>query len=472
MLIFPKLKIFFPTFLLLFSYSLTYGQLKLPEWEAGFSPVGGLGDQTPFWIISNREGRFLPEKNSASMEIAFVAERDTGKVVDYDYGLELYGRAGSSNDVWLHQGYAGVTFYDFLRLRAGMQSETAHIAEPAVSSGSIMWSGNARPMPKVEIATPGFVDVPYTDGLVEIRGLISHGWFEEGRYASDVWLHHKNAHMRVGGSFPVNVYYGLDHYAKWGGSSPRQEEPYPSDLEAFSRVFFISSAPADDPGSPEGWEINKIGDHLGSRTQGIDLNLDNLSAGIYLQDIMEDGSGWRRQNFPDGLWGAWVRFDEEKKPVQSIVYEYLHTTHQSGEYHDIDGDTLGGRDNYFNHGHYQSGWTYHEYTIGTPLITSPLLNDPASHRIRNNRVRAHHVGVKGYITQNIAYRNFFTYSRNYGTYSRPYEPRRDQFSWMLELSTPLDFFDLEANVTFAADIGDMYGNNFGMLFKLIKRGGF
>ena len=128
-----------------------------------------------------------------------------------------------------------------------MWHETVGSILPEISSGSIIWSGNARPMPKVEIGIPEYATLPFTWDLVEIKGLISHGWFEDGRYASNVWLHHKNAYVRIGGSLPVSLYYGLNHYAMWGGSSPRHEEPYPADFESFLRVFFIRSA---SPGHP------------------------------------------------------------------------------------------------------------------------------------------------------------------------------------------------------------------------------
>ena len=111
------------------------------------------------------------------------------------------------------------------------------------------------------------------------------------------------------------------------------------------------------------------------------------------------------------------------------------------------------------------------YTIGTPMITSPILNDPPADRISNNRVIAHHIGFEGHVTRNISYRNFFTFSRNFGTYDYPFRERRDQFSWMIELSGPLRVFDLDAGVTLAADYGDMYGNNIGIVFSLRKSGG-
>ncbi len=465
-----KKTVFFSLYamLLLFPSSLS-AQFKLPEWEAGVTTLGGFGGQAPFWIISNNSGKYYTDRNAGAMEISLHSQKDTSRLFDYNYGIELYGRAGSNEDVWIHQGYAGVTYNNLIRLRAGMWEEVVGSKLPDISSGSIIWSGNARPMPKVEIGIPDYVEIPYTRGFAEIKGVLSHGWFEEGRYASNVWLHHKNIYIRIGGGFPLNFYYGINHYNQWAGSSPRQEEPYPDDFDAFLRVFFNRRANPDHPGSPEGWVINKIGNDVGSRNVGVDYNNENYSAGIYLQDVFEDGSGMRRQNFPDGLWGIWLSFKEEKRLLQAVTYEFLHTTHQSGPEHCME-EGLVGNDNYFNHSHYRSGWTYYGYTIGTPLITSTFFNENAEFGTENNRVIAHHLGLRGYLGGEVLYRTLLTLSRNLGTHSRPYDERRDQLSWMLELSRPVNFLNMTAGITLAADRGDMYGDNLAVMLSLKRRG--
>lgn len=465
-----------------------YGQEKTPSYEFGLSSVISEGNQAPFWLVSNRQGKYLPEKYASSMAFGIFAEPDTGMVFDYGYGLDFYGRIGGDNidgmlsqafggngTYWLHQAYAQLLFFDFIQFRGGMWEEVVGSKEPRLSTGSTIWSGNARPMPKVEISSNGYLPVPYTRGYVEIKGLLSHGWFEEGRFASDVWLHHKNAYMRIGGSLPVNFYYGFNHYAQWGGSSPRQEEPYPSDFNAYLRIFFNMSGDPEEEGIPDGWALNREGNSLGARNIGIDINLDNISAGVYQQDIFEDGSGMRRKNFPDGLWGAWIRFSEEKKLLQAAVYEYLQTTDQSGPVHILFGP--GGNDNYFNHSHYRSGWTYHKYTIGTPFITSPVFfSDSVSFSqdyLINTRVRAHHLGVEGFITERLKYRSLLTYSKNYGTHSYPfYEDKSpiNQFSFLLEFIHPVNLFDMDMGVTLAGDIGEMYGDNYGMFITLRRSG--
>jgi hypothetical protein len=138
----------FATILLFLPSYAVKAQVKLPEWEIGMTSTGGFGKQAPFWIISNRQGKFLPEKFAGAMELGFFAESDTGRIIDYDYGLELYGKQGGSGNLWLHQAYAGITFYNTVRIRAGMQEEIVGSSQPSLSTGSIIWSGNARPMPK------------------------------------------------------------------------------------------------------------------------------------------------------------------------------------------------------------------------------------------------------------------------------------------------------------------------------------
>jgi len=439
-------------------------QVKTPSWEGSMTVVAGDGQMTPFWLLSNRQGKVLPKDNAASLSLGAFAEPDSGKVLDYHYGAEVFGRQGPSGEMWLHQLYAAITYKDIIELRGGLWEEIVGSREPTLSTGSIIWSGNARPMPKVQIGTPGYINVPFTRGYAEGSLLVSHGWFTDDRFASDVWLHHKNAYLRLGGDLPVNVHYGFNHYAQWGGSSPLQELPYPSDFRTFLRVFANRSGNPETEGTPDGWVINKYGNSLGSRNYGIDVGLNTLETGLYHQDVFEDGSGMRRQNFPDGLWGGYIRFTDRQRPVQAMVYEFLHTKDQSGPTHDDEqGNVIGGNDNYFNHGHYQSGWSFHGFTIGTPLITSPILNEPESHRFTNNRVTAHHVGIKGHITQRLSYRTLVTYSRNYGRHSVPFKEPLDQISMMLEVSHPLPWHGLHVSITVAGDAGRMYGDNAGAM---------
>ena len=448
------------------------GEVKLPTWEVGVSSVVSSGSRSPFWLVSNRHGKILPDRYAGIMEIGISGGQITGRNIEFSYGMELLGRVGESSDFWLHQAYGKLKLFDYVQMRFGLWEETLVVPEPSLSSGSIIWSGNARPMPKIEIGTPGFIAVPFTKGYAEISGLISHGWFENERFVKDLWLHHKNLHFRLGGSLPLNITYGINHFAQWGGQSPWLTEPFPTDFKNFMRIFRIQAGDPLHPGTPVSESLNRLGNHIGSRNYGLELKLGETLSKIYYQDLFEDNSGRRRRNFPDGLWGLKISVGDNFKPLTSVVYEFLHTESQSGPSHDVDGITVGGNDNYFNHGFYRSGWTHHRYTIGTPLITSPILNETFSYEIMNNRVIAHHIGFEGSISSNLKYRNLITYSRNFGTYHHPFSMSREQFSWMVDLTHTLGIFGLEAGAAFALDLGEMNGNNFGLLLSLRKSGSF
>jgi len=211
---------------------------------------------------------------------------------------------------------------------------------------------------------------------------------------------------------------------------------------------------------------------LGSRVLGIDVKLKNYLTGLYYQTIFEDGSGRSEIFNPDGLWGFYLRSKDKDRTVTNVLYEFLHTTYQSGPVHDITGPViLKGNDNYFDNFIYRSGWSYYKYTIGTPMITSPVYNTDSSYMIENNRVIAHHVGIEGNLTEKIRYKTMFTYSINMGRYSKPYDNNRNQASALANISFPVNMkVPFRVSATLAADKGTMYGDNIGIFLSLIKTG--
>ena len=140
--------------------------------------------------------------------------------------------------------------------------------------------------------------------------------------------------------------------------------------------------------------------------------------------------------------------------------------------HRIDGEIVGGNDNYFNHTIYNSGWAYHNFIIGTPLITSPIIDHLSSGQILiNNKVVAHHLGMKGWIEEQLQYKAMFTYSMNYGRNGRSFIPVKQEYSFLSEFHYQLPKQpSLRVNLRLAADFGNMYGKNVGMLLGVVYRG--
>jgi len=347
-----------------------------------------------------------------------------------------------------------------------------------LSSGSLHWSRNTRPMPKLLLSTNGYVDVPFTQGYAQFSGLLSHGWFGDDGYVKDAYLHHKNVYVNAGGKLPVNISMGLQHYAVWGGVSPDPAiGALPSDFDAFTRVFFSKKGEDSIPGVPLNESLNKIGNHLGSWHYGVDIKLDKYLIGIYYQTIFEDYSGFSKFIMKDGLWGLSLKTKDAKKLISAFTYEFVHTSYQSGPPEAIHTAKSKGNDNFFNNGIYKSGWTYNHFTIGTPLISSPALLDDGTiyttNYISNNRVVAHHFGLQGEINNLLTYRMMLTLSDNYGLYNYtiPDPESRPVQSVFLEIRKPVQKFrGLDLLLKVAADRGDLYGNNGGVFFALRKSG--
>lgn len=452
---------------LMFNVFLLQAQISFPNIGLYGGGSAGIGDTKPFWNVSNQYGKYSLSPIDAMAGVKIEAIDTSGSFISLDYGFEGYLPATHGATFRIHEGYLAINT-PLLTFRAGRREEVIGNQDTLLSTGGTVWSSNAMPMPKLVIATPGYVDVPFTKGYVEVNGSLAHGWFEEDRYVKNVYLHQKHAHIRFGGDFFLNFSLGLIHFAQWGGVSPNPRfEDLPADWDAYKRVFFVQQG---DPGTVDTAEvINKLGNHLGARNYRIDYNHDRFTASFYFQTIFEDNSGLSKLFYEDGIKGLTFKMRDKQKIVNQVVLEYMQTTYQSGPVHDIFSDSikLKGNDNYFNHAIYNSGWSYLNMTLGTPLITSPIFNDDSKRGIINNRVMAFHIGIGGKV-ESLNYSTFFTYYINRGTFKHPFPSHKNQFSWYFETTIPEVWLGIDLKIMLAADIGQMYGNNLGVNFLLSK----
>lgn len=460
------------------SHSVLGQSIKTPHYETEIQTQLGLGSQTPYWMITNQYGKYSTQRNGLLGTAKLWHELPPSKKVSFAYGLEFHHRLDGQHKTRLHQAYLTTDLFQYIRIKAGMQEETIGIIPADLSTGSILWSANARPMPKFEISTPGFVAIPFSKGLLETHISLAHGWFEKDRYIQRPYLHQKFYYFRLGGHFPLNITYGLNHMALWGGKHPILGD-LPVDLDSFRRVFFAKEGDSRREDTPDSWKEHRFGNHIGSRNYAIELQIPSGKFLLYMHDLFEDNSGRRRRNFPDGLWGFSWSAPYTQRWIQQVVYEFVYTLNQSGPVHEIGDSIVGGADNYFNHNIYQSGWTYHKMTIGTPLITSSIFNKPAespqSHFLWNNRLRAHHLGISGFWLKNYTYKLLLTYSYNQGLYPYlqfqiPEDQRggnaKKQFSALIELKSPKIYDNYQIIGRWGFDQGALYGNNMGIMLGI------
>ncbi len=431
--------------------------------------TGGTGTSAPFLSTANQYDRYSISPNALAIWGTLHKEAKNQNKFDYGFGLEIDGNV-SKTETRLFPGelYAQGKVY-FVNVYAGYKRQVFGNQDEELSSGGMLWSQNSRPMPKLSIESNNYIAIPYTKGFVEIKGGISHGWFENQKDLKGLLLHHKYAYIRLGGSFPVNLSYGIQHVAQWGGQSSVYGS-MPANLNNYLRIFMGSSG-----SSSANWsdQENALGNHIISQNLGLDLKLKSVVASFYWQSIAEDSPVKKfitnTPTIEDGLWGMSVKL-RKFNLLNHFVFEYLSTTDQNGPWHDLDGVIYGGQDGYYGNSLIPNGWSYKRMTIGNPWLTSPKYNKDGSTTIINNTVRLYYFSGKGSI-KTVNYRLTLAYSENFGHTAPIYTSYKRQLSWQLETSTAAKFIkNTQISLGISGDRGSMYGNNLALLLGVSYSG--
>ncbi|NJM14720.1 MAG: capsule assembly Wzi family protein [Bacteroidales bacterium] len=114
---------------------------------------------TPALLASQQYGR-LPVNGKGFFSGLTCKNFDRGKKISLNYALEIYANYHKSSTINMQQGYAELRYKRF-KLWGGMREESFGVHDTVLSTGSILWSGNARPVPKFTIETENFVKMPF-----------------------------------------------------------------------------------------------------------------------------------------------------------------------------------------------------------------------------------------------------------------------------------------------------------------------
>jgi len=436
------------------------------------SGLTSTGEYAPFWMHNRNYGKVSSAPHSASLMLG-VSKDFNHRNKWFDYGFKASGLFRADNDtaqIYLHELYAKARVLVF-DMAAGWREEHLGTQDETLSGGGLLFSQNARPMPKITVGIEHFTPVPFTAGYLEIKGALSHGWFTDDIGMQNALLHHKYVYAKIGGNLPVHLQYGLEHVAQWGGKSLNPAvSDQPSGFKDYVSIFLGRSGDNDATLSDQ---INALGNHIISQSVRADADVSGFRIGAYWQIVLEDSPIrliGKTMNTPDGLWGLSVR-NEHFPVIQGVLYEYLNTTDQSGPFHDKDGIVYGGNDGYFLNGSYPSGWSYFSRTIGAPFISSPLYNANGALSTQNNRVQVHHFGIEGAI-YDYQYRLLASFSKNYG-YNTIYLSEaimKRNTSLLFEVYKQFSKLrDIELGCKVGADRGKLFGNSLGIEFSVRKR---
>lgn len=435
------------------------------EFVTAISEEGAL----PFWLHSSRWGIIDRRSGNGFIRLAPRVELGSLGSVRLKAGSELVGRWSGQSSIFLNEGYLQADWKIF-RMVAGRKKEHIGITDSTLTSGSMIQSGNASPIPKIRIYTPDFVDIPGTYNWLSFKGYFAHGWMENGRYIENPWLHQKYFYLKVlPDEYSLQLYGGIVQSTLWAGIHPEYGK-LPNNIDDFWKILTVQSTDAND--AEPGADVEALGSTVGIYDFGISYDYMGFSGLIHRQFYLETGAGAKFRNLWDGLWGVVISWNKKFQYINNFSWSHLYTKRQSSQLHR--GDPSYGADSYYSNMNYRSGWTYHGRTIGNPLMFADGINPG----VDNNIVIAHQVGLGGIIGL-VNYNFTGTYSRNYGANSicatencssrtSNFTDRKDQYSFLLQTSMDIKE-DLSLNVDLAYDKGDLYPEQIGAMIGLMYR---
>lgn len=445
--------------------------------------------ETPFWMVSNQQG-VVPLKSGNGYGRAGVFHHQVfNNGFSWGGGIDMVVAAPRNKNVFLQQVFLQGR-YKSIQLTVGSREANVSLWNQRLSSGDLIHSVNARPIPEVNISMPDFTVVPLTAGWLQLKGDFALGRSFDSdylkdfvktssSYIEDVLWHHKSLYFRIENQeqgFPLSFAFGLQHWAQWGGTSTNEKlanRKQPQSLKDFVRIVVGKEGGSDSSSSSQ---INALGNHYGSYDFKVSFIQEAYRVHGYYQHYFEDKSGTVFSNKTDGLWGLEVAFSDFPY-LRGVVFEHMTTMNQSGTMHFIDfdrdkypGARGGGGDNYYNNGEYRTGVSYFNRALGSPLLPSPEYNDGQLGFMRN-RAKSWHFAAEGQFSDRLAYLLKFTVMHNYGTMSKPLLARQSGTSTMLDVSynhPALKGWEFGGAVAF--DIGDIFRNQLGFSFSIRKEG--
>lgn len=439
------------------------------------------GDFAPFWITNNNNGISSKKTNNGYIRSALTLENSLFKnKLNVSLGTDVIVAHNLQSDFYFHQLYADFK-YRSLGLSIGAKERNSLFKNKKLSSGGLALSNNFRPLPQIEFGIPQFTDVPFSKGYLQLIGGLSFGKFldndykkrygKDGNYGLDVLYHKKYAFIKFENNPRWNFILGTELNTQWGGSLYTKgtwRMKSPTNFKNFLKILIPGGGDSKATASDQ---ANILGNVNGSFHFIFNYSAINSHIKAYYEHFFEDKSGIRFQNIPDGLYGIEINLNKQQI-VSTLLFEYLYTRNQSGPGRNSDGSVrMRGNDNYFNHGEYGS-MTYYGYVLGNPFLISPIYNgNNKSITILNNKIIAYHLGISGFISNEIQHRILLSYSRSYGNIHIKNRPPYTQFSSLAEvIYQPLKLQDWTFTGAIAYDNAKhMVGKNFGGHLKIAKK---
>ncbi len=446
--------------------------------EVGAKVLVSDSKQTPFWMRSLQYGSVPMENPGLGMGVRMYRNYQEGKKYDWKYGVEVNAWGGQQNDMFLTEAFISGRRGNW-ELWAGRKKEIYGLGDTTLTSGFYAWSGNALPIPKIQLGTPGYINL--FNQWIGLNMTYSHGWFDNQGPLEGVYLHQKSLYGRIGRpDARINLFGGLNHQVQWVGrrkvavTTPRGINVYPAGWNTYFYVVTVlknRNWVALDPNTSADDTENQFGNHLGS----IDLAAQYRTSWghilAYKQTAYEQGAVFNLTPADDGLTGLSVRIDGHHF-IEGFVLEHLYTGNQglyqswiAKLFNTVDTHN-GERIEYMYNGARSTGWWYKDDEMGTPLIMRDSKTHLGGTKFTYNAVNALYVGIRGHLNEQMDWA--FRASRSFATHLRPSRisaPTYEQQSYSLRVNHDGNTF-IKYGFEMAYDRGDLLIGSLGLLVSM------
>ncbi|MDE6301322.1 MAG: capsule assembly Wzi family protein [Muribaculaceae bacterium] len=476
------------------------------NYEVSALGSGASGAFAPYFIGSMNGSRIV-RKGHALMDAGVSVDLDRSKRFSWAAGAEIITGYSTANDydrwdgawssnvnrpsaVWIQQLYGQIKFRG-VQLTVGQRDAVSAILPQELTSGDLTRSGNARGVPGASVGFIDFQDIPFTNGWVQIDGVVDYGMFTDtdfrakqfnyytGLLTGNTYYTYKRCYFRTKPTVPFSVTLGMQTAGQFGGWTEyyRLGTMYRDDRRGF-RVADVFKMFFPIEGNGNGfYEGNSLGS-WDFKARYLLKNGDALT--FAFQWPWEDGSGIGHRNGWDGLYGLYYQ-SSNKGLISGAAVEWVDFRNQSGPIHLEPGDFPGtdlnvhttGGDNNYNNDTYAS-YTNYGMAIATPILVAPVYNLNGCSYFLHNCARGLHMALTGYIIPSLGYTLKYSWQQAWGMGRKPSPYCMIDNSILADvrwdMSALAPGWRLGAQV--AVDAGRLRGDNFGAMVSISYSGSF
>lgn len=486
---FKQLKLSILILVLVLACNENFGQNKVLK-NTRISTTTGIivssNGSTPI-LLRNLQYGTIPYKSqivffSGSVKKDYDSLYTIGKKLNkfgFGYEIEPHINVGKVNQFLLPQAYIKAR-YGAVEFYVGRKKEIQGLVDTTGTMGSYIWSGNALPLPKLDISIPKFRSIT-KNGLIAVKGNYAHGWFGDGDSVKNFFLHQKSFYGRLGKpNWKIKIIAGFNHQVQWGGrpAVPYKDKisnnlvttfgnDFPTYIKAVTGIAVNRNQDGINSGINSNDALNRVGNHLGTVDIGAEISTSFAEINVYRQSIYEDGSLFYLSNISDGLSGISIKL-RNNKIFQKFTFEYLDTRNQGGGVYLNEPPELRGVDNYFGNSIYKDSWIYKGYILGSPLFRlmkeqgfSFGSNNPDA--ISSSRIKSINFSIN-YKFKMLTFKSQTIKCLDLGNY---FLPQNYQKLFMLQ-SISFGYKSFKFSGDFNLNLGQSTENVFGINFKATK----